>query len=74
LRAPELKYSLREDITSGYNGEKIYVEERETNFVKNLVSGKKQVKMLTKLSALIFPDGFNDFSCIRLYYLHSLYS
>lgn len=47
-----------------YNG-KIYVERAGNKFC-HLVSGKKQVKMLTneKLSALIFPDEFNDFEFV----------
>ena len=44
-----------------YNG-KIYIEKAGNKFCY-LVSGKKQVKMLTNknLSALIFPGDFNDF-------------
>ncbi len=44
-----------------YNG-KIYIEKAGNKFCY-LVSGKKQVKMLTNknLSALIFPGEFNDF-------------
>jgi hypothetical protein len=47
-----------------YNG-KIYVERAGNKFC-HLVSGKKKVRMLTneKLSALIFPDKFNDFEFV----------